>query len=159
MNDLVLDIQSIDDTKRLACLLAKLLRPKDVVGLSGDLGAGKTFLAGCLAHALGVPEEMPVTSPTFTLIKEYRQGRIPIYHMDLYRLGDPSELYELGLWEYYDGDGVCLVEWSNLFEDLWPEHALSIHIALGDGEKRTVVLSGIRRGSVLVRAVSDGWAT
>lgn len=157
MNEFVFHIQSIEDTERLGALLAKQLQPKDVVGLCGDLGAGKTFLSGCIAHALGVPEKVPLTSPTFTLIKEYRHGRIPIYHMDLYRLGDAADLYELGLWEYYDGDGVCLVEWSNLFEDLWPDHALILHIALGEGERRTVTVSGNSRGGLIARALKSEW--
>jgi tRNA threonylcarbamoyladenosine biosynthesis protein TsaE len=157
MNEIVFHIKSIEDTERLGGLLAKQLQPKDVVGLCGDLGAGKTFLAGCIARALDVPENVPLTSPTFTLIKEYRHGRIPIYHMDLYRLGDAADLYELGLWEYYDGDGVCLVEWSNLFEDLWPDHALILHIALGEGECRTITASGNTRGGIIARALKSQW--
>ena len=153
MSELILEISSLEETERLGRTIADLLQPKDVLGLCGDLGAGKTFLAGCIAHGLGIPESIPITSPTFTLIKEYRQGRLPVYHMDLYRLGDSSELYELGLWEYYDGDGVCLVEWSNLFEDLWPNHATIVHIALGEGERRTVTLSGIQRGAALARQI------
>ena len=157
MNETVLHIEKIEDTERLGKLLADLLQPGDVVGLCGDLGAGKTFLSGCIAHSLGIPANIPVTSPTFTLIKEYRQGRLPVYHMDLYRLGDPSELYELGLWEYYDGDGVCLVEWSNLFDDLWPEHAIVIHLALGEGEYREITLSGRFRGQAIAEAIASTW--
>ncbi len=157
MNDTVIQIRSLEDTERLGCLLAALLEPKDVVGLTGDLGAGKTYLAGCIAHALGVPEQVAITSPTFTLIKEYKQGRIPIYHMDLYRLVDPSDLYELGLWEYYDGDGVCLVEWSNMFDELWPDTSLTLHLSLGEGEQRTISVSGAHRGLTLARALAAAW--
>ncbi len=148
MTEVVLPISSREETERLGRCLAGLLRPADVIGLTGDLGAGKTFLAGAVAHALGVPEAVAVSSPTFTLIKEYR-GRIPIYHMDLYRLEASYELYELGLWEYYDGDGVCLVEWSNLFEDLWPDRALGLELSLGDGETRVVTARGENRGAEL----------
>ena len=155
---ITLDIESIQDTDRLGRLMAEMLRPGDVVGLTGDLGAGKTYLAGRIARALGVPDAVPIASPTFTLIREYHEGRLPIYHMDLYRLGDSSELYELGLWEYYDGDGVCLVEWSNLFDDLWPDHALVVQIDLCAGEKRTVTLSGNGRGSELASTVEERWA-
>ena len=130
-------------------LLAGFLQPGDVVGLSGDLGAGKTHLAGAIAHALGVARDVPVTSPTFTLIKEY-QGTWPIYHLDLFRLGDPSELYELGLWEYYDGDGVCLVEWCDKFADLWPSEALVLFIDLGEGETRTIRAVGEGRGAEII---------
>ena len=134
-------------------VLASLLQAKDVVGLSGDLGAGKTFLAGAVAHGLEVAETTPITSPTFTLIKEYL-GRLPVYHMDLYRLGHPSELYDLGLWEYYDGDGVCLVEWCDRFDDLWPEHALHLNLQLGEEEERKIVATGRGRGAELVNLLS-----
>ena len=151
-------IGSEDETVEMGRLLAALLEPGDVVGLCGDLGAGKTFLAGAISHGLGVPEAVAVTSPTFTLIKEY-QGRLPIYHMDLYRLGDPSELYDLGLWEYYDGKGVCLVEWCDRFDDLWPEHALILVITLEEGESRTVRVSGKGRGAQLAQELASAMGT
>jgi tRNA threonylcarbamoyladenosine biosynthesis protein TsaE len=145
----VFEMATEGDTRRFGRALAGLLAPGDVVGLCGDLGAGKTFLARAIARGLGVPKDIPVTSPTFTLIKEY-EARLPIYHMDLYRLGGPSELYDLGLWEYYDGDGVCLVEWSDRFEELWPGSALVLSLALRDGDARTITASGVDRGAVLV---------
>ncbi len=141
------------ETIRFGRALADLLKPKDVVGLCGDLGAGKTFLSGAISHGLGVPETVSVTSPTFTLIKEY-QARLPVYHMDLYRLGDSSELYDLGLWEYYDGEGVCLVEWYDRFDDLWPDHALVLVLNLGQEEKRTIHAQGRGRGAELVKQLS-----
>lgn len=147
-----LEIAALDETLALAGRLAVLLRPGDVVGLRGDLGAGKTTFAAAVAHALGVPEEVAVTSPSFTLINEH-QGRLPVYHMDLYRLGDPAELYELGLWEYYDGDGVCLVEWCDRFDDLWPEHALVLTLHLGQGEARRIEIEGRGRGAELADAL------
>lgn len=137
--------------------LARLLEPGDVVGLCGDLGAGKTYLSGAVAHGLGIPEDVPITSPTFVLIHEYAHGRLPLYHMDLYRLGDPSELYDLGLWEYYDGAGVCLVEWCDRFEDLWPDRALVISIILGQDEARTLTLHGTGRGLVLGMALASSF--
>jgi tRNA threonylcarbamoyladenosine biosynthesis protein TsaE len=142
-----------NETLAFGRLLASCLKPKDVVGLCGDLGAGKTFLAGAVAHGLQVPEDTPITSPTFTLIKEYR-GRMPVYHMDLYRLGDPSEIYDLGLWEYYDGDGVCLVEWCDRFDDLWPDHALILVLELGEEENRKITASGRGRGGELVNLLT-----
>ena len=147
-----LKIATLDETLALAGRLAGLLRPGDVVGLRGDLGAGKTTLAAAVAHALGVPAEVPVTSPSFTLINEY-DNEPPIYHMDLYRLGDPSELYELGLWEYYDGDGVCLVEWCDRFDDLWPRDALVLTLHLGQGEARRIEIEGRGRGAELADAL------
>jgi tRNA threonylcarbamoyladenosine biosynthesis protein TsaE len=157
MKEAVFHIHSMEETDLFGELLATLFIPKDVVGLTGDLGAGKTYLAGAAARGLGVPASMPITSPTFTIIKEYRQGRLPIYHMDLYRISDQGDLYELGIWEYYDGDGVCLVEWSNLFSDLWPNHALVLSIELGEGEHRTITASGRLRGAVLVSELEQAW--
>jgi tRNA threonylcarbamoyladenosine biosynthesis protein TsaE len=151
-----LSIQNREQTERLGWLLAGFLEPGDVVGLTGDLGAGKTTLAGVIAHALGVPEETAISSPTFTLIKEY-EGRLPVYHMDLYRLEASLELYELGLWEYYDGDGVCLVEWADLFDDLWPKRALLLELTLGHGEERAVTARGEMRGAELVEKIRDAW--
>lgn len=98
-------------TTRLGRALAELVRPGDVIGLEGELGAGKTFLVGATVHALGVPEEVPVTSPTFALIQEYT-GRYPIVHVDLYRLSGAHELGDLGLEEYLGRDGVVFVEWG-----------------------------------------------
>ena len=141
------------ETVAFGRFLATCLEPRDVVGLCGDLGAGKTFLAGAVAHGLQVPEDTPITSPTFTLIKEYR-GRMPVYHMDLYRLGGPSEIYDLGLWEYYDGDGVCLVEWCDRFNDLWPDHALVLVLELGEGENRKITATGRGRGAQLVNLLT-----
>jgi tRNA threonylcarbamoyladenosine biosynthesis protein TsaE len=149
------DIADEEATARLGARLAALLEPGDVVGLSGDLGAGKTRLAAAVARALGVPESIPVTSPTFTLINEYGGGRLPVYHMDLYRLGSPAELYELGLWEYYDGAGVCLVEWCDRFADLWPAEALVLTLHLGEGSARRVEVAGRGRGARLVELLRD----
>ena len=150
-------IRSREETDRFGRIIADVLQPGDVIGLTGDLGAGKTYLAGRIAYGLGVPETVPIASPTFTLIKEYTQGRLPIYHMDLYRLGDPQELFELGLWEYYDGDGICLVEWSNLFSDLWPDHALVLDITLKTDENRIFNLEGSQRGKMLKNEVIARW--
>jgi tRNA threonylcarbamoyladenosine biosynthesis protein TsaE len=152
----VFQISSQAQSTQFGKILAGVLEPGDVVGLCGDLGAGKTFVAGAVAHALGVPEDTAVTSPTFTLIKEY-QGRMPIYHMDLYRLGGVDELYDLGLWEYYDGPGVSLVEWSDRFDELWPDRALVLNIELLQGEKRLIEAKGTGRGGVLVERLSDGF--
>jgi tRNA threonylcarbamoyladenosine biosynthesis protein TsaE len=146
-------IESESETQRFGEKVAAALCPGDVVGLMGDLGAGKTTLAGFVAHGLGVPEDTAVTSPTFVLINEYR-GRMPVYHIDLYRLSSPEELYDLGIWEYYGGQGVCLVEWCDRFKDLWPEDALMIRIDLAEGEKRRITLSGVGRGRELIDILS-----
>lgn len=150
-------IRSENETNQFGERLAGILRAGDVVGLSGDLGAGKTFLSNAISRGLGVPKEEPVNSPTFTLINEYTGGRVRIYHMDLYRLGDSSELYDLGLWDYYGGDGVCLVEWFDKFEDLWPKDALVLTLHLGENESRTIAAAGEGRGAELISALDGLW--
>jgi len=155
MRNTAFDIADEEGTTRLGCRLAELLAPGDVVGLCGDLGAGKTHFAAAVARALGVPEKVQVSSPTFTLINEYTGGRLPVYHMDLYRLGAPAELYELGLWEYYDGRGVCLVEWCDRFDDLWPDEALVLTLHLGEGSERRIEAVGRGRGGELVAGLGD----
>ncbi|WP_159884732.1 tRNA (adenosine(37)-N6)-threonylcarbamoyltransferase complex ATPase subunit type 1 TsaE [Paenibacillus puerhi] len=112
-------------TAELASRLAPLLGPGTVIGLDGDLGAGKTAFSQAIARELGVAGI--VNSPTFTIIKEYEGEKLPFYHMDVYRLS-MEEADELGLDEYFYGDGVTLVEWASLVEDLLPPERLSIYI-------------------------------
>lgn len=94
--------------------------------LIGDLGAGKTLFTQGFAKGIGIDES--VNSPTFTIVQEYEQGRLPFYHFDVYRISDPDEMYEIGYEEYFYGQGVCLVEWANLIEELIPEGAIVIQI-------------------------------
>lgn len=126
---------SLEETVRLATQLASHVLPGTVITLDGDLGAGKTAFSQALAKALGVKDV--VSSPTFTIIKEYESGRLPFYHMDVYRLS-MEEADELGLEEYFYGEGASLVEWSSLIPDLLPPERLSIHIELNgeDGQGR-----------------------
>ena len=100
--------------------LGATLRRGDVLGLCGDLGAGKTHFVKGLAAALGANAD--VTSPTFTLIHEYIGGRFPLYHFDFYRLDDEDDALKIGLDEYLDGDGVCVIEWADKFPGLLPGH-------------------------------------
>lgn len=117
---------SPEETEELGQRLASTASPGDIVCLSGDLGTGKTVFVKGFAKGLGVSE--PVVSPTFTIVQEYREGRLPLYHFDVYRIEDPEEMEEVGLDEYFYGDGVCLVEWAGLIEDLIPENALEVVI-------------------------------
>ncbi len=123
--------KSPEHTYRLGELLGKILAKGDVVCLNGDLGAGKTRFAQGVAAGIGVTET--VTSPTFTLINEYH-GRLPLYHMDVYRLGGSDEMSDLGYEEYFYGPGVTLVEWAGQVEELLPRDRLDIDFARGDGE-------------------------
>lgn len=131
--------ESPEETYALGRLLGGLLSAGDVVCLNGDLGAGKTRFAQGVAMGLGIRDG--VTSPTFTLINEYN-GRLPFYHMDVYRLGGPGEMADLGYEEYFYGSGVTLVEWADLVGDLLPRERLDINIGGGSGEnQRRIQLS------------------
>jgi len=138
-----LRLTSQDETRQLGRKLAEKAVPGTVIALTGDLGVGKTTLTKAIAEGLGV-EDM-ITSPTFTIVKEYKGGRIPLYHFDVYRLAgddgmaDPDELYELGYEEYFFGDGVCVIEWADVIEELLPEDAVRINIAYGENEGERVV--------------------
>ena len=107
-----------EDTTALAMRLAKEAKAGDVFTLIGDLGVGKTLFAQGFAEGLGITE--PIASPTFTVICEYREGRLPLYHMDVYRIEEEEEAYAIGLDEYLDGDGVCLIEWADQIKEMLP---------------------------------------
>lgn len=127
------------DTESLAAGLAAELKAGDVLLLSGVLGAGKTCFVRGLARGLGHPEG-GVLSPTFQLVRESRGGRLPLYHIDLYRLAGPGEVLGLGLEEYFDGDGVCAVEWPERLGPLAPGGAWRISLLpLDDGVRRLTV--------------------
>jgi len=124
------------DTESLAASLAPELQPGDVLLLSGGLGAGKTCFTRGLGEGLGLDPES-VLSPTFQLVRELRGGRLPLFHVDLYRLSGPAEAGRLGLEEYFDGDGVTVVEWPERLGALAPAHAWRVRFeAMDDGERR-----------------------
>lgn len=108
-----------DDTFRLGFQMAEKAAPGDVIALLGDLGVGKTVFTKGFAAGLGIQEE--ISSPTFTILQLYEEGRLPLYHFDVYRIGDPEEMMEVGWDDYIYGNGVCLIEWANLIEDLMEE--------------------------------------
>ncbi|AOO73659.1 tRNA (adenosine(37)-N6)-threonylcarbamoyltransferase complex ATPase subunit type 1 TsaE [Ligilactobacillus salivarius] len=114
-----------EDTEKLAKKIAQFLKPQDIILLDGDLGAGKTTFTKGLALGLGIKKN--VKSPTFTIVREYHEGRLPLYHMDVYRLEDTSA-DDIGLDEYFNGDGVSVVEWSQFIDDELPNEYLIIHI-------------------------------
>lgn len=117
---------SAEDTFRLGKEVGRKAEPGDVICLYGDLGVGKTVFTKGLAKGLGICE--PVQSPTFTILREYREGRIPFYHFDVYRIGDLEEMDEIGYEDYIYGDGICLIEWANLIDEILPEHYQKITI-------------------------------
>lgn len=123
--------------------IGEQVKPGTVICLTGDLGVGKTVFTQGFSEGLGITE--PICSPTFTLILEYHQGRIPMYHFDVYRISGPWDMDDLGYEEYFYGDGVCLVEWGNLIEELLPENTIYITIEK-DLEKgfdyRKITISG-----------------
>lgn len=114
------------DTFELGKSLGEKAAPGEIYLLHGDLGVGKTVFTKGFAEGLGITE--PVTSPTFTLIQEYEEGRLPFYHFDVYRIGDVEEMYDLGYESYFFGDGVCLIEWASRIEEILPENCKSITI-------------------------------
>lgn len=129
----LLHIASEKETERIGEAIGRASEPGTVVALIGDLGTGKTTLTKSIARGLGVTET--VTSPTFNIIREYKSGRIPLYHFDVYRIGDPDEMFELGYEEYFYGDGICVVEWADIIEELLPEDAVIIRIERGASEE------------------------
>ena len=127
---------SLDQTRRIGARLAPLLAPGDVILLEGLFGVGKTSLVQGLARGLSVGSNY-VTSPTFTLINEY-EGRLPLYHVDLYRLDTPDQVAALGLLEYLYGDGVTVIEWPALAEPLLPAERLIIYLSHMTDSKRAL---------------------
>ena len=115
-----------EETYALGKSLGEAAKPGDVICLNGDLGVGKTVFTQGFAAGLAITE--PVNSPTFTIVQEYHDGRLPLYHFDVYRIGDISEMDEVGYEDYFYGDGVCLIEWSNRIEEILPDHMTSVTI-------------------------------
>jgi tRNA threonylcarbamoyladenosine biosynthesis protein TsaE len=147
------DLPNLAATQALGRRLGHLLFPGAVVALIGQLGAGKTHLTRAIAEGLGVPDSRIVTSPTFVLIQEY-QGRVPIYHFDAYRLAAEAELGELGTEEYFEGDGVCLVEWADRVSGALPAEHLRIALeVLGETARRATLEGRGERYKEVVRAL------
>lgn len=127
-----LKMKDEEEVRAFGIDLGKRASGGQVIALEGDLGTGKTTLTKYIAEGLGVTET--VSSPTFTIVKEYHSGRLPLYHFDVYRLCDPEELFDIGAEEYFEGNGLCVVEWADMVADQIPEDALHIRIRYGDKE-------------------------
>jgi len=142
-----IDLRSptVDDTRAIGEALAPLLRPGELVSLTGELGAGKTAFVQGAARGLGVQTQ--VASPTFVLVRDY-DGRIPVHHVDVYRLGSLQEVIDLGFEEMIDEDAVTFVEWGSAVEALFADHYLEVElVASGDSDERRITLT----------ATGDGW--
>ena len=116
---------SVQETFRAGYNLGSILEKGDMVCLTGGLGTGKTAFTGGIASALGI--EGYITSPTFTIVNEY-EGKIPLYHFDVYRIADPSEMFEIGFEEYVEGNGIVIIEWAELIGDILPEAYIKVVI-------------------------------
>jgi tRNA threonylcarbamoyladenosine biosynthesis protein TsaE len=131
---------TVADTDRLGAALAEVLPPGIVIGLFGTLGSGKTRLVQAVACGLGVAAR-EVTSPTFVLLHQYHQGRLPIYHFDAYRLRDDDEFLELGSEEYFEAEGVVFIEWADRVSKSLPAERLEIILEITGETERTFTLS------------------
>lgn len=130
-----------EETRRLGRAAAKRLRAGDVVGLYGNLGAGKTVFAQGLCEGMGLAAEQ-VTSPTFSILHEYEGGAWPVYHFDAYRIETLDEFYEIGYEEYFYGGGVCIVEWADRVEPLLPPETLRFRLRGETENERSIHFGG-----------------
>lgn len=116
---MVIETNSAQETYAVGKQLGEEAKKGDIFCLLGDLGTGKTVLTQGFASGLGICE--PISSPTFTILQEYEEGRLPLYHFDVYRIADSEEMFEIGFDDYVEGEGVCLIEWASLIKDILPE--------------------------------------
>lgn len=123
---MVIETRKPEETYELGRKMGREAEPGQIICLSGDLGVGKTVFTQGFAAGLGI--EGPVNSPTFTILQQYEDGRLPLYHFDVYRIGDVSEMDEIGYEDCFFGGGVCLIEWPGLIEEILPEKAVWVTI-------------------------------
>lgn len=123
---MVVETFCAEETFELGKSIGEQAKPGEIYTLTGDLGVGKTVFAQGLAAGLEITE--PISSPTFTIVQVYEEGRLPFYHFDVYRIGDIEEMDEIGYEDYFYGEGVCLIEWANLIGEILPEEIVSIRI-------------------------------
>lgn len=123
---MIIETNSAEETFAFGKKIGMEAVPGTVITLSGDLGVGKTVFAQGLAKGLGIDDA--ITSPTFTIVQLYEEGRLPLYHFDVYRIADPDEMYEIGFEDYFYGQGVTLIEWAELIDELLPSERTEIII-------------------------------
>lgn len=153
--ELLLETATPEETRALAAAIATALRPGDVLSLTGELGAGKTCFVQGAASGLGVTER--VTSPSFVLRREYR-GRVPILHLDVYRLESLHEVENLGYEEVLDRHHVTFIEWGDAMSPLLPAEHLEVELALGDLPAAAAVMTADEPRRIVVRPHGDDWA-
>ena len=123
---MVIETHDPEETFEVGRTIGMNANPGQIYTLTGDLGVGKTVFTQGVAAGLGITE--PVNSPTFTIIQEYEDGRLPFYHFDVYRIGDLEEMEEIGYDDYFFGQGICLIEWAELIEEILPEKRIEVTI-------------------------------
>lgn len=123
---MIIETFSAEETEALGIKMGQEAKPGEVYTLVGDLGVGKTVFTQGIARGLQIEE--PINSPTFTIVQVYEEGRMPFYHFDVYRIGDIEEMDEIGYEDYFYGDGLTMIEWANLIEEILPEHYKQITI-------------------------------
>ena len=141
---MVIETRSPEETFALGEKLGREAKPGQIYTLNGDLGTGKTVFTQGFASGLGITE--PVNSPTFTILQVYEEGRMPFYHFDVYRIGDIEEMEEIGYEDCFYGEGVCLIEWAELIEEILPENVIVVTIEkdLEQGfDYRKITLEGL----------------
>ncbi len=132
----IIEIKNEEDTRAFGLKLAEEALPGTVYALIGDLGTGKTTLTKSIAEGLGITRH--ITSPTFTIVQEYREGKLPLFHFDVYRLRNAEDLFEIGADEYFYGRGVCVVEWADLVMEALPEDTKFVYIDYAEEENGRV---------------------
>lgn len=147
---MVIETGAPEETFALGKKIGRAARPGQIYTLTGDLGVGKTVFTQGVAAGLDIME--PICSPTFTIIQVYEEGRLPFYHFDVYRIGDIEEMEEIGYDDYFFGQGICLIEWADLIEELLPENLIRVTIEkdLDRGfDYRKITISGLEEEVML----------
>ncbi|MBS6678727.1 MAG: tRNA (adenosine(37)-N6)-threonylcarbamoyltransferase complex ATPase subunit type 1 TsaE [Clostridiales bacterium] len=141
---MIIETKNAKETFQLGKKIGKKALPGQIYTLNGDLGVGKTVFTQGVASGLEIGE--PVNSPTFTILQEYEGGRLPFYHFDVYRIGDIEEMEEIGYDDYFFGEGICLIEWAQLIEEILPENVISVTIEKDpakDFDYRKITIEGL----------------
>ena len=141
---MIIETKNAKETFQLGKKIGKKALPGQIYTLNGDLGVGKTVFTQGVASGLEIGE--PVNSPTFTILQEYEGGRLPFYHFDVYRIGDIEEMEEIGYDDYFFGEGICLIEWARLIEEILPENVISVTIEKDldkDFDYRKITIEGL----------------